>query len=141
VQEVRHAAEADLAEMLVVDAMAAAGDAERVAYLTRAVEHDDCFVAIDDGTVRGFVVVKRQHFFDRDFVDLLFVADGHRRRGLGGELMKAAVATATSTDVFTSTNESNAPMQALLKAEGWTFSGTLVGLDEGDPELVYYFRR
>lgn len=52
-----------------------------------------------------------------------------------------AVATATSTTVFTSTNESNAPMQALPAAEGWELSGKLDGLDDGDPELVYYLRR
>ena len=43
--------------------------------------------------------------------------------------------------MFTSTNKSNAPMQALLESEAWSLSGRLVGLDEGEPELVYYVRR
>jgi hypothetical protein len=32
-------------------------------------------------------------------------------------------------------------MQALLESEGWSLSGKLDGLDEGDPEVVYYLRR
>lgn len=32
-------------------------------------------------------------------------------------------------------------MQALLRSEGWSPSGELVGLDEGDPELVYHQSR
>ena len=40
--------------------------------------------------------------------------------------------------MFTSTNRSNLPMLNLLRKEQWLFSGELVGLDEGDPELVFY---
>ena len=29
-------------------------------------------------------------------------------------------------------------MIGLLVKEGWQFSGQLEGIDEGDPELVYY---
>jgi hypothetical protein len=29
-------------------------------------------------------------------------------------------------------------MRALLAVEGWQFSGRLDGLDEDDPELVYF---
>jgi hypothetical protein len=32
-------------------------------------------------------------------------------------------------------------MQALLLSEGWAPSGELVGLDDDDPELVYYRSR
>jgi len=40
--------------------------------------------------------------------------------------------------VFVSTNESNAPMRELLRSEGWRPSGVLTGLDEGDPEHVFF---
>jgi hypothetical protein len=40
--------------------------------------------------------------------------------------------------MFTSTNASNVAMRSLLEAEGWSFSGQLDGLDEGDPELVFF---
>ena len=29
-------------------------------------------------------------------------------------------------------------MRSLLEDEAWSFSGQLTGLDEGDPELVFY---
>lgn len=141
VVSIRHADVSDLTEILGVDPRATRGDAERIEYLASAIELDDCFVAIDGDAVCGFVVVKRRHFYDRDFIDLLMVAADHRRAGLGGELMRTAAATATTTDVFTSTNESNLPMQALLNSEGWVFSGKIVGLDDRDAELVYLLRR
>ena len=57
---------------------------------------------------------------------------------MGSALLRAAVDVATTTTVFTSTNESNAAMRALLARDGWLVSGTLDGLDLGDPEVVYY---
>jgi hypothetical protein len=32
-------------------------------------------------------------------------------------------------------------MRSLLDTENWTFSGELDGLDEGDPEMVFYKSR
>jgi len=40
--------------------------------------------------------------------------------------------------IFTSTNKSNAPMTGFLEKIGWRFSGELEGIDDGDPEMVYY---
>lgn len=127
--------------MLQVDPRAASGDVDRRSYLAQAVDRDICFLATEADLACGFVVIKPRHFFDRDFVDLLMISQSHRRRGMGRELMRTAVEAATSADVFTSTNESNAPMQALLRSEGWHFSGKLDGIDQGDPELVYYRQR
>lgn len=138
---VRRAGQGDLTVMLQVDPRAALGDAERHGYLADAVDREICLLAAVDGVACGFVVVKLQHFFGRDFVDLLMVADTHRRHGAGRALMRAALDAASSADVFTSTNQSNAPMQALLQSEGWNVSGKLDGLDDDDPELVYYKRR
>jgi hypothetical protein len=52
--------------------------------------------------------------------------------------MRAALGNASTPRVFVSTNESNTPMRDLLHAEGWTSSGVLTGLDEGDPEHVFF---
>jgi hypothetical protein len=55
------------------------------------------------------------------------------------EIRRAVADDIAGTEqVFTSTNASNQPMRSLLQAEGWSFSGELDGLDEGDPELVFY---
>ena len=66
------------------------------------------------------------------------VDPARRRSGIGRILLREAVATAGTAQVFTLTNASNCPMRALLAAEDWPFSGGLGGLDEGDPELVFY---
>jgi hypothetical protein len=71
---------------------------------------------------------------------LLVVADAWRRRRVGRQLLNAATRLATTDVVFTSTNESNQPMRALLSDEHWLVSGTLNGLDDGDPEIVFYRR-
>jgi GNAT superfamily N-acetyltransferase len=91
--------------------------------------------------VVGYTAVAPGRFYGRDFVDLLVVAPGYRRRGAGRLLLDSAVEHGRSPRVFTSTNESNRPMQTLLAAGGWIVSGILTGLDEGDPEIVFYKNR
>jgi hypothetical protein len=43
----------------------------------------------------------------------------------------------TTPKVFTSTNQSNTPMQGLLGKCGFSPSGVIENLDEGDPELLF----
>ena len=138
---VRRASAADLDEILEIDSRARAGDAERSADLTRAIVDGGCVVAVGDGRVVGYVMTKPRHFYGRDFVELLVVDERTRRRGVGRILLNSAVDAAATSTVFTSTNLSNAPMRALLEVEGWEFSGRLDGLDEGDPELVFFLGR
>jgi hypothetical protein len=52
--------------------------------------------------------------------------------------MRRTLVDAGTSRVFTSTNQSNEAMQALLMSGGWVLSGILVGLDEGDPERVFF---
>jgi GNAT superfamily N-acetyltransferase len=84
------------------------------------------------------VVLKTRAFFGRDFVELLVVTVDARRRGVGARLLRHAVGLSSTDRAFTSTNQSNVPMLSLLEKEGWSFSGQLEGIDEGDPELIYY---
>jgi ribosomal protein S18 acetylase RimI-like enzyme len=72
---------------------------------------------------------------------LIVVHDASRRRGVGRALLRASVDRAGTARVFSSTNASNVAMQSLFAAEGWTLSGRLDGLDEGDPEIFYFFDR
>ncbi|HEY1827298.1 MAG TPA: GNAT family N-acetyltransferase [Acidimicrobiales bacterium] len=131
----------DLAAVLTLDRHAAAGDAERIAYLERWVPSGHCLVHEGDGVIDGYVVVRPQHFYARDFIDLLFVREASRRHGIGRALIQAALQGATTGEVFTSTNRSNLPMQGLLRDLGWRCSGELTGLDEDDSELVYFTAR
>jgi GNAT superfamily N-acetyltransferase len=96
------------------------------------------FVAIEAGDVVGYAAIDSRNFFGRDFVDLLYVDLANRRRGIGRRLMEEAVRRSSTPRVFTSTNESNEPMRSLLAADGWVLSGVLDGLDEGDPEWVFF---
>ena len=111
------------------------GTAERIQAL---IQERHCLVAVERGEVTGFLVLRPGHFFGRDFIDLLYVASLSRRQGTGRALMGAALRNASTSSVFVSTNESNTPMRTLLRSEGWTPSGVLTGLDEGDPEHVFF---
>jgi GNAT superfamily N-acetyltransferase len=97
-----------------------------------------CLVALEHGEIVGFLAVKPGHFYKRDFIELLFVAPSWRRHGIGRALMRAALRGAMTSRVFVSTNESNTPMRELLRSEGWSPSGVLTGLDECDPEHVFF---
>jgi glycogen synthase len=55
-------------------------------------------------------------------------------------LLEAAVSRANTDTIFSSTNESNIAMRALFERDGWTLSGVLNGIDEGDPEMVFWRR-
>jgi GNAT superfamily N-acetyltransferase len=104
-----------------------------------AISAHDCLVSTDgDERVIGYVVLAQKAFFGRDFVRLLGVADGHRRLGVATALLAGALARCSTKTVFISTNESNVVMRLLLAYDGWTFSGTLTGIDEGDPEFVFW---
>ena len=138
--EIRRAVADDIDGILRTDHRAADVDASRADFLRRCLDLGECLVYLDHGAVAGFAIVKPAHFFGRDFIELLVVDPGRRRTGIGRNLLRAALAAADTEQVFTSTNTSNQPMRSLLQAEGWSFSGELYGLDEGDPELVFYNR-
>ncbi len=137
---IRRAVAGDLSGILRADHLAARGDQDRAEFLRRCLDLGECLVYPGDGPVGGFAVVRPAHFFGRDFVELLMVDPARRRAGIGRALLRAALACAGTAQVFTATNTSNEPMRSLLQAEGWAFSGELGGLDEGDPELVFYKR-
>ena len=84
----------------------------------------------------GYAVVSRR-FYSRPFIELLAVAPRFRRAGVGGRLLEACSAAFAGETLFTSTNQSNSPMQALLAKTGFEPSGVIHNLDPGDPELIY----
>jgi GNAT superfamily N-acetyltransferase len=136
--EIRFAAAGDLGGILQADHLATQGNTERAELLRHCLNHGEIQVLVDHGSVTGFVIRKPAYFFGRDFIELLMVDPRRRRSGTGRALLRAAVRSAGTDQVFTSTNASNVAMRSLLVSEGWSFSGKLDGLDEGDPELVYF---
>ena len=135
---IRRAVADDLDGILRADHRATPGGQSRADFLKRCLDLGECLIYLDHGSVAGFAVVTPAHFFGRDFIELLIVDPARRRSGIGRKLLRAALAAAGTEQVFTSTNASNQPMRSLLRAEGWSFSGELDGLDEGDLELVFY---
>jgi GNAT superfamily N-acetyltransferase len=123
--------------VLELDRMAPVGH-ERGPLLAARVQSGEVILFEREGRVSGYAVVRSHSFFGRDFVELLAVAADERRHGVGGLLLQQAVGLSSTKRIFTSTNRSNSPMIGLLEKEGWQFSGQLEGIDEGDPELVYY---
>ena len=93
-------------------------------------------VAGVDDAIRGFVIFD-ESFFDQFFVRLLIVHPDFRRRGLATALMRAAELDCQTGKLFTSTNQSNIPMQRLCDRLGFVKSGYVENLDEGDPEIIY----
>jgi ribosomal protein S18 acetylase RimI-like enzyme len=133
--EIRPAVRSDVAGILSCDP---GQEGARVALVVDAVQSRRCLVAASRGSVVGFVVTTPGRFFGLPFVDLLVVSAAHRRRGIGRALLHAAVAATSGSTVWTSTNESNAAMRALLGTDRWQFSGQLSGLDDDDPELFFH---
>src|SRR5688572_29822970 len=95
-----------------------------------------CLVVEDEDNLIGYGCMDYR-FFKRGFVWLVFVSIHHRRRGCASKLFDVFEAQCRSKRIFTSTNLSNLPMQALLNSRKYVLSGVVQDLDEGDPELFY----
>ena len=94
------------------------------------------WVAEADGDLLGYAIAG-PWFYGHPFLELLVVRESARRRGLGRALVREVEAHFAGAKLFTSTNQSNEPMQRLLASLGYTPSGVILNLDPGDPELVY----
>ncbi len=108
----------------------------RAQAIDRWLSDGQCWVAVEERIV-GYGVIAYT-FFERGFVEVLYVAKSHRGRGVGLALMNHFCQICETADIFTSTNQSNVPMQRLLAKGGFRPSGLIENLDEGDPELVYF---
>jgi len=111
-------------------------DLHRRELVDAAIAARRCWVAEHAGVLVGYGVMTK-NFFGRDFVELLYVAEGARRRGVGDAILETIERGRSSDRIFTSTNESNAAMRALLSRRDYRQSGAILNLDLGDPELVF----
>ena len=134
---VERATEDNLADVIAVDAAHRARRAPH--YLTEAVRRHECYIAREGWDVIGFAVLTRS-FFEQYFVELLVVHPDQRRKGAATALMQHIEKIVPAEKLFTSTNQSNTPMQALCEKLGFVKSGWIDNLDEGDPEIIYFKR-
>lgn len=96
-------------------------------------------VALVDGIPKGYALLNYR-FFGHPFVELVYVASESRRSGIGASLIEHVQGLAIGSRLFTSTNQSNEPMRAVLRRLGFQESGIIHNLDPGDPELVFFKR-
>ncbi|HEY8418456.1 MAG TPA: GNAT family N-acetyltransferase [Limnochordales bacterium] len=132
---IREATPADAAALTAFDAVAQR-DSRRVDYIHRAIQAGQCYVAQRGGAPVGYTVLTYS-FYGNGMVEMLYVAEAHRRSGVGRALLEHLESLCRTPKLFTSTNLSNKPMQLLLAKSGYTLSGYIENLDPGDPELVY----
>ena len=125
----------DIAAAVALDARHM-GHGARAAYIRGVAADGGLYVAKGDSGVEGFCCLDHRYFFHKPFISLLNVAPAHRRRGIGRRLLRF-VGEIDFDDLWTSTNESNAPMRTLLAAEKWRPCGAVHGLDADDPELFF----
>ena len=133
----RPAVDADAAVIAAIDiACGAPQDANRAALVPELLKFGMSWIAEADGAPAGYAIVSKR-FFSRPFIELLAIAPASRRQGLGTALMARCESAHHGEVLFTSTNEFNASMRALLAKAGYQASGTIYNLDPGDPELVF----
>lgn len=134
---IRAAAADDVEALCALDDIAQA-DERRRDFIRRTVAAGQCIVAVPAGaaTAIGYAVLEYT-FFELGFVSMLYMHPAWRGRGAGTALMRYCEAICRTDKLFTSTNLSNLPMQALLAKLGYSLCGVIHGLDEGDPELFY----
>jgi GNAT superfamily N-acetyltransferase len=127
---------ADVDAIIAIDPVAAV-DPARIDFIRRSVADDAGYVYEIDGRIAGYAVLEYT-FFDNGWIGMLMVASSHRRQRIGTMLVRYLESICRTPKLFTSTNESNKPMQALMVRLGYAYSGRVENLDESDPELFYF---
>jgi ribosomal protein S18 acetylase RimI-like enzyme len=137
--EIRRAVASDANELVQCDEIARR-DPARVAFIQSSIRSSRCLVAVEAGRAIGYAVTT-DTFFGHHLVELVYVGQEHRRRGIGRALVAAIERDCPARKLFASTNQSNTAMQGLLTSLGYQPSGEIHNLDDGDPELIYLKHR
>ena len=134
---IRKATLQDVSAISVGDSEFASGGREE--FVRRAIPRQGVYVLAQGGKIIGIGVLEYT-FFEHGFISLLYVRLSARRTGAGESLLRYFVSVSQTPKLFSSTNQSNKPMQALFAKVGFEASGIIHNLDLDDPELVYYKR-
>jgi ribosomal protein S18 acetylase RimI-like enzyme len=129
----------DLEGIVKIDRLAI-GDETRRNFIRDSIRKGECYRASINDELAGFAIFNTGAFFDQGFIWLLITRPEHRRKGVATSLINHIESNCDGPKLFTSTNESNKEMQNLLAKLGFTKTGYLENLDEGDPE-IFYFKR
>jgi len=96
-------------------------------------------VADAGGAVVG-LLAWRTDWFGCSFVDLVFVREEFRRRGVAREMFLSVEALSRTPRVFSSTEEDNAASIRMHAALGFRPSGFVDNLPQGKRELLFFKR-
>jgi ribosomal protein S18 acetylase RimI-like enzyme len=113
------------------------GNPNRHGFIKDAINSSQCLYASIDDIIVGYAIFERS-FFGQGFIDLLIVHPDYRRLGIGKAIIAYIEEHCPTEKLFTSTNQSNIPMQNLCENIGFSRSGYIENLDEGDPEIIYF---
>ncbi len=95
-----------------------------------------CIVAGFEDEVLAYATVTR-NFFNRRFVEFLFVHPDHRRKGVADVLLEFAERQVPGEALWISIALGNFPVQSLLHRRGYKHSGVVNDLSV-IPELIYH---
>lgn len=131
----RIATSMDADAIIVLDHIAKT-DKKRVEFIYNQIESSSCYIALKEEKLVAYAVLNYK-FYDNGWIELLYVHPKYRRQGIGSALVSYLFKVCSTEKLFTSTNQSNLPMQQLVATLGFSRSGIIENLDEGDPELIY----
>ena len=135
---IRNAIENDIDQVIAIDYIASTEETRRQ-QIRDWIKKNYVIIALIDEQIVGYAVLEYT-FFSCGFISMLIVQEEHRRYGIATALVKRLEEACNTEKLFTSTNESNVPMQAFLASMSYEPSGIVHNLDEGDPELFYFKR-
>jgi N-acetylglutamate synthase-like GNAT family acetyltransferase len=133
---IRKATEADIPNIIAIDHIAVEEN-DRKQHIKKWTLEGNTVIALDDADLIGYAALEYT-FFSQGFIAMLIVKPSNRRKGVGTSLISHLEINCKTSKLFTSTNESNKPMQELMVKMEYQPSGTVYNLDEGDPELFYF---
>jgi ribosomal protein S18 acetylase RimI-like enzyme len=136
--KIRPATKTDVDALVALDPLSRT-DEKRIPFIQHAVHTGTCYVVEYDSLIVGYGVFGYT-LFGYGFIEMLYCHPEFRRKGFGTKLMSYFESLCATEKIFTSTNQSNIPMQLLLANIGFQVSGVINGFDEGDPELFYVKR-
>lgn len=134
--KVRRAKSSDLRRIVALDPLARSSKSRQV-WIGESIRARSVWVLAAGPVFKGYAILTRS-FFQRPFIEQLFVAKEVRRRGHGESLIaRLERLCLRHGEVWISTNRSNQAMRQLLKKRGFLRQGLVTGLDQGDPEVFY----
>ncbi len=135
---IRKATEEELSALIALDHVAE-GDGDRRKSIEAAIRSHRTWTVRTSESIVGYGIISHD-FFSRTFIELIYIAEAERSKGHGPKLIQFLESQTRTSDLFTSTNESNVHMQHVLEKLGYERSGVIHNLDPGDPEIVYIKR-